>query len=307
MMDGLKTGNEMSGRSDCELTIANSIWCQSGYPFNHSFLELMRDNFRAEVFQLDFANGDERARNEINSWADKKTHGHLKALIGQGVLDGNTRLVLVNAIHFKAAWGMPFDKRMTKTEPFYAGGEQGVAAPFMCSDDNIEAGLESDDLQLLELPYSDPKLVIDILLPKNRTGLKPLEERLSAANMNKWFSELEEYSPQIELPRLKLAGLVNLHSALAAMGIRDLFDPGRADLSGISSAHKLYASHLAQGAYVAIDENGTEADATTAVEIKMLTRGRPMQFKADHPFVFAIRNRATGAILLLGRLVNPAE
>ena len=311
-----------AGRSPAyELVISNDLWGQRGYPFKADFTQRLKKDYGAELNQVDFAAKTEEARKAINDAVAGQTRDKIKDLIGPGVLDKLTRLVLTNAIYFKSNWDEPFRNELTKPEPFKLSPEKSVDVPMMHQQKHFE-NMETGDFQVLELPYKMNQLAMVIFLPRKADGLKDFEKSLTAGDLSKWLGELKSpLRPRtpapiaVTLPKFTFADAFNLAEALKAMGMPAAFDPVKADFSGMAEAAKtheppLFISAVIHKAFVAVDEQGTEAAAATAVAMRAGAARMPIEpkiFKADHPFVFLIRHNATGEILFMGRLTNPKE
>ncbi len=297
--------NAAQGQGSIQLRVANALWPQEGYAFLKEFLVLAREHYGALITPLDY--GDpEAARETINIWVEEKTEQKIKDLIVPGVLDVLTRLVLVNAIYFKGDWASQFDKALTEKAAFWMTPAQKVDVPLMTRESTFKY-TETDSLQVLELPYVGEDLSMIVLLPNRIDGLAELEEALTVENLGKWTSRLWERDVQVFLPRFKMTSQFRLDGALISLGMIDAFDGDRADFSGMDGrARWLYISAVIHKAFVDVNEEGTEAAAATAVVMRALcVPPPPATFRADHPFVFLIRENLTGSILFLGRVVNP--
>ncbi|MBN2391412.1 MAG: serpin family protein [Anaerolineae bacterium] len=292
-------------KGDILLQIANALWPHIGYPFLETFLTLTEEFYRVSITPVDYR-AAEVARQQINTWVEEKTQTKIKNLIPPGVLDDLTRLVLVNAIYFKGNWASQFAKERTQTVPFLVTPSQKVEAPMMAQEHPFGYG-ETDRLQILELPYVGSDLSMIVLLPKEVDGLAELETALSAPNLELWTNRLWEKEVHVFLPRFKISQGVKLNHTLALMGMVDAFDELKANFSGMDGNENwLYIAAVLHKAFVDVNEEGTEAAAATAVI--MGARGLPSSppiFRADHPFVFLIRENSTRSILFLGRVVNP--
>jgi serpin B len=291
------------------LRSANRLWPQKTYPLRQEFLQLLAEAFRAELEAVDYRNpGD--ARDRINRWIDERTAGRIKNLISPGTLNALTRLVLVNAVYFKARWRHQFKAHATAPHPFTLASGRQVTARMMRQVADFRY-LEDGDLQALEMPYVDPDLAMVILLPRRRDGLAELERRLTAPGLQSLFTALTEESVDVLLPRFRMDARFALMGAMQAFGVRDAFDMDRADFSGMDGRSQwLYIGAAVHASFVAVDEEGTEAAAATAVFIKEFSRRldsfeEPRVFQADHPFLYLIRQQSTGNILFLGRLADP--
>jgi len=304
LIGGLRTDFEKSGY---EFQIANRLWGQKGYPFLDSFLETIEKFYGAELALLDFKNAAERARRTINAWVEKETAGKIKDLIGPGVLNALTRLVLTNAVYFKADWSRQFKKELTKEAPFHLSSGRDVTVSLMNRKDDF-GYLEEEDLQVLELPYANGDLAMVILLPGKASGLAKLERSLTPENLDRWLSALRKREVNVYLPKFKLDSGFDLRSALSALGMSSAFTLGTADFSGMDGKKDLFISAVIHRAFVSVDEEGTEAAAATAVVMTMgLSPDQPPVFRADRSFVFLVRERATGGIIFIGRLEDPGK
>lgn len=290
-----------------ELRMANSLWPQSGYPLLKDYLARVRKSYGVDVIPLDFAHNAEHARGAINDWVAKETRGKIADLIPPGILDSLTRLVLVNAIYFKGTWESPFVGEYTREAPFHVAKDRTVQVPTMVqSGDFRYANL--DRLEILELPYAGGQVSMLILLPREQDGIAQLEQELSASNLAAWQDELREQEVVVYLPRFRMACMSRVDEALKAMGMTDAFDSARADFTGMDGRpHWLYLGAVLHKAYIEVNEQGTEAAAATAVtmEAGAAPGEPPPTFRADHPFIFMIREKESGTVLFMGRVIDP--
>ena len=288
------------------LSIANRLWAKQGYTFLKPFLAITRDDFGAELAQLDFVHQTEAARTTINAWVAKETHDKIKDLIGAGALNADTRLVLTNAIYFKGDWLTPFAKTSTANGPFHLTADKTGDVPMMHERASfLYSG--SADLQVLEMPYKGNDLAMVVLLPTKIDGLAGLEKSLTADRLANWLGGLRRHEVQVSLPKFKLTHAIELSDVLSAMGMPLAFS-ANADFSGMNGKRDLSISAVIHKAYVAVDEKGTEAAAATAVVMRALAMRVPREiehFNADHPFIFMIRDVHSGSILFLGRYTGP--
>lgn len=294
-----------------QLSVANRLWGQKGYSFLNTFVNLTQD-YGAGVEQVDFAHAAEQARISINSWAEQKTDRKIQNLIPQGLLNSEAKLVLTNAIYFKATWYSQFNPQNTKDQPFSITANQQVKVPMMYQEAALPYA-DLENLQVIELPYGDmqsddgSKLSLVILLPKQVDGLTVLEEQLTLENLDKWLASLRNDGQSVEiwLPKFKLASGIELKQVLSKMGMASAFINGVANFSGMNGKQNLFIFAALHKAFVDLNEKGTEAAAATAVNAG--TRGGSTTFRADHPFIFLIRDNQSSSILFLGRVVNPVE
>jgi len=290
-----------------ELAVANRLWGQKGYEFLPDFLALVEKNYGAGIEQVDFVADTEGSRKTINAWVERETRDKIKDLLKPGVLNALTRLVLTNAIYFKGKWSKEFDKEATQEEDFFLAPEKKVTAPLMHRTADF-GYFEGGDFQALELSYQGDRLAMVVLLPKAKNGLAALEASLSADKVAEWVGKLHRREVQVALPRFKTTAEFGLKDTLVAMGMADAFDPAKADLSGMNGKRDLFISAVVHKAFVDVNEEGTEAAAATAVVAGAGNGGGPPpEFRADHPFLFLIRDTRSGAILFLGRILDPTK
>ncbi len=309
----LNAPRKVRGKPAYELVVANALWGQKGYPFKEVFTKTVKANYDAGLEEVDYVKATEASRKKINAWVEKKTKQKIKNLIPRGVVNPATRLVLTNAIYFKSNWDEKFEKGATREGKFRfpaRAGEMAMAVrvPFM-HQQKRHGYMETDTFQAVDLMYRYGDLSMTIFLPRKFADLAAFEKTLTARNLTKWLGQFKRETVQLSLPKFKFTSQFGLAKTLKTMGMTDAFSPKTADFSGMTTADKLFISAVIHKAFVAVDEEGTEAAAATAVDIAMTAMPpRPKQpkvFKADHPFVFMIRHRATGSILFMGRVMNP--
>jgi serpin B len=288
-----------------QLSIANALWGQQGYGFKEDYLKLTQTSYGAGLRQIDFAGNTEAARQAINAWVAKETQDKIKDLFQKGVLNANTRLVLTNAIYFKGDWASQFKKDLTREEEFQTGTDK-VKTPLMHQTARFKY-LDADGLQALELSYVGKELSMVVLLPKKVDGLAELEKSLSAEKVAGWLGKLREQEVVVALPKFKTTCEYSLKEPLAALGMMKAFGP-TADFSGINGKKDdLFIQAVVHKAFVDVNEEGTEAAAATGIAVGV--RAVPVRavFRADHPFVFLIRDTRNDSVLFLGRVTNPTK
>lgn len=299
--------NAVQEKREIELSIANSIWGQEGYDFLKEFLDIINEYYQGKVKLVDFIEACENARNQINKWVEQKTKDKIKELIKPGILNPLTRLVLVNAIYFKGKWEKEFEKKLTKDTPFWLTPEDTVHCPMMQQKGSFNY-CENDSLQILELPYLGDDLSMFVLLPREVDGLNKLENSLTIDNLNKWMN-VSNKEIKVYLPKFKMTSGFSLGKTLYDMRMTDAFIPYKADFSGMNGSKELFISKVIHKAFVDVNEEGTEAAAATAVVMlkAVAVPKQPIVFRADHPFIFLIRDNNSGSVLFLGRLVDPTK
>jgi len=299
--------NAVQEKGYVRLNVANALWAQAGYPFLQEFLDLVIQHYKAKLGYANFAD-HEAARQEINAWVEEQTNEEIKELIPQGLLDELTRLVLVNAIYFKGNWASQFDKDNTTNAEFWIAPDTAVNVPMMAQTEEFKyADIANDHVQILELPYVGEELSMIILLPTEKNGLAELENSLSMEKLNGWQASLWQQEVMVYIPRFKVSSGFNLNESLETMGMSDAFSETAADFSGMDGTQELSISAVIHKAFVEVNEEGTEAAAATAVVMAGRGIKRTPTFRADHPFIFLIRDNPSGSILFLGRVVDPTK
>jgi len=285
------------------LNIANSTWGQDGWTWLPDFLDSLAVNYGAGMRLVDFATAPDECRVTINRWVEDKTEDRIKDLLPEGTIDNSTALVLVNAIYFNAAWLNHFEVENTFTGDFNLLDGSKVDAQLMrqTEDQNYTDG---DGYKALELEYDGEELSMVILLP-DVGRFEEIESNLDAEMIDGIVEDLSERSVDVTLPKFEYESQFGLVETLTSMGMTDAFMPDIADLSGMDGTRLLYITDVLHKAFVCVDEAGTEAAAATGVVIGYTSVPEPATFKADHPFIFFIRDIETGAILFLGRVLDP--
>ncbi len=296
-----KSGKESGNR----LMVANSLWPQANYRLRRVFLNLVKRYYGVKISRVDYGDA-ESARQKINTWVEEKTEQKISELIGPSVLDSLTRLVLVNAIYFKGTWEHTFSADQTYEEPFHLSQGEAIQAQIMHQKNSFRYS-EDEQVQVLELPYAGKHLSMLVLLPKATDGLAQLEGSITQENLKLWQDALEETEVNVALPRFELSFPFRLDDALQSMGMTDAFT-GAADFSGMEQTRELYLGAVLHKAFIKVNEEGTEAAAATAVIMQTKSVSfMSVDFIADHPFIFLIRDNQTGSVVFLGKLVKPGE
>ncbi|MEC4984608.1 MAG: serpin family protein [Oscillatoria sp. PMC 1068.18] len=293
-----------------QLSIANGLWGQKGYGFLDQCIELIKNNYKAPIAEVDFTTDTEEVQQKINDWIAQETENKITDFISEGALSSETRLVLTNAVSFQGSWEFPFEESLTTEEPFTLASGEKVSVPMMHHPGlSFVSYADLPELKILELPYLGSRLSAIALLPKQPNGLAQLEAKLTPENLNQWLSALAESPPdtkiEVWLPKLKISSELNLKRTLSAMGMEQAFNE-QADFSGFNGQQDLYLSHAVHKAFVRINEVGTEAGVASGM--MGTTRGGVQgSFRGDRPFIFLIRDHVSESILFLGRVVNPLD
>ncbi len=297
--------NHLGSQEDLELSMANALWAQQGYPFLTEFTELLDTRYDAGLRLVDFAGETEAARQTINEWVEEQTNEKIQDLIPRGVLSGDTRLVLTNAIYFLGNWQQPFDAAKTAPLPFTTGAGRQVKTPTMHQEARFRYA-EDATAQCLEMAYEGGDMAMTILLPRQTDGLAELEGRLDASALQQWTDRLRPQRVSVFLPKFSTTAEFQLKNVLSAMGMTDAFTVPPADFSGMDGTRELFVQEVVHKAFVDVGEEGTEAAAATGVVVGVRSAPQPApEFRADRPFLFLIRDTRSGAILFIGRLAEP--
>jgi serpin B len=286
------------------LHIANAIWGQAGYTFLSEFLDVLAVNYGAGLRLVDFVAASEEARVTINDWVSEQTEGRIKDLIPSGAIDALTRLVLTNAIYFNAAWSVPFQEELTEDGPFYLLDGTEVTVPMMKQIESLGYAA-GQGYQAVELPYDGYELSMVLLVPE-AGEFDAFEDALDVERVESILQNLAPTQVALSMPKFTIESSFSLVDALDALGMPDAFSE-KADFSGMTGNRELFVSDVVHKAFVSVDEAGTEAAAATAV-IMALTAApaEPIRVTVDRPFIFAIRDIETGALLFVGRVIDPS-
>jgi serpin B len=289
--------------ADHEMTIANAIWPAEGFKLHPDFVRKIRDSYGGAARPLDFGDADD-ARSEINDWASDQTDGRIDELVPRGAFDADTRLVLTNAIHFRGAWEHEFNGDFTAPDRFTLTDGSAVKTPMMRDSFYGVAHAQFEGFAMLELPYLGGEIAMLILLPDRHDGLAAVEARLTGEALSDWISQMKPAAVDIRLPKFRIKWRDDLKAALRTLGITDAFNPEAADLGPMNtSSEPLFVDAVYHQGFIDVDEQGTEASASTAVAVA--AAAEPPKFHADRPFLFIIREHTTGALLFIGRLMQP--
>lgn len=292
-----------TAQDDFQLEVANSIWGQRDYTFRPEFLDLLAENYGAGLRTIDFRSAPEAARQSINGAVAEQTHDKIKDLLPPDSIDAQTALVLANAIYFNAKWQSPFESYRTGDQPFHLEGGGTVTAPLMGLEGSLRYA-KTADYQAVALPYQGGVSML-VLLPREG-AMADFERGLNAELLQIIQQSLAVTFMGLRLPKFTLhSPSISLRQALTQLGMADAFDEAKADFSGIDGMQRLFLSNAFHQAMVRVDEQGTEAAAATAL-VGIPASGPPgTQMIVDRPFVFAIQDDPTGALLFMGRIVNP--
>jgi serine protease inhibitor len=300
-----------------QLDVGAAIFIQRDTDVLKEFLKLLELEYQSEAKVVDFANQPATARKVINDWAAEKTHGKIDTVVQPDDITAQTRVMLASAVYFKGAWEHAFERSRTDKQPFYVAAEETIDCELMQQTEEF-GYVHQDGVRVLVIPYRGRELSMVVILPDEKEGLRAVEEQIDDQTLSGWIAAAEKNVVRVPvwLPRFKFENGHDLESTLVKLGVTTAFDPAEADLSRIdgvrptsAGAGRLYVDKIWQQALIEVNEEGTEAAAVTTIEAKSAVDegAEPPKFRADHPFLFLIRENANGLILFLGRVVDPSK
>ena len=294
-----------------QLAIANALWGQQGLAILPAYQDLLRTNYKSELQTVDFAANPQAAASAINAWAEQNTNGHIKNLVQANSFNAESLLVLANAVYFHGKWENEFSEYSTEPDDFWLDKAQKISVLMMNQTDHFSYFADAS-LQAIELPYRSGKYSMIVLLPKERDGLATLEKQLNADSLGKYVAGLEKKEVKLFLPKFELEANLSLKEFLSNLGMPLAFQ-NEADFSRITNNQRgIKLDAAIQKTFLKVNEKETEAAALTGIAgaaagVAPAPPAPPPVFRADHPFIFLIRETATNSILFLGRLTNPSD
>lgn len=288
-----------------EIETANQLWGQREFPFETTFLDVIAQNFGAGLRIVDFIGDTEGSRQAINQWVSDRTRDRIPELIPEGIITVDTRLVLTNAVYLKAPWMWPFDEDGTEKGDFTLLDGSAIQADLMHVIAQVPY-TEGDGFRAVELPYADGSLAMLVVVP-DEGSFEDVSSAFDATMLDAVAGELQTAQVTLRLPKWEFRTQASLKDALSEMGMPTAFEGGIADFTRMSSAgDQLYISAVVHEAFIAVDEEGTEAAAATAVIIGETSAPEAVELTVDRPFMFFLRDRETGATIFIGQVTNPA-
>ncbi len=299
-----------NGEKEYELNTANALWAQKDYPFLEEYINTVRQRYGGEITNLDFIKETESSRKTINEYIEKNTNNKIKNLIPKGVLSPLTRMVITNAIYFKGKWKLEFDKQDTKELDFYVTPDNPVKIEMMFIEPKETKFnyLETEEVQLIELPYQGEEVSMLILLPKE--NIESIESDLNFEKIKEYKEKMKETEVDaLYLPKFEFDTKYFMKEVLISMGMNSAFFYGMADFSKMDGTKELVIDDVIHQAYVSVDEEGTEAAGATAVIIGLTSMAPDNEkiFMANRPFIFIIQDNKTENILFIGRVSDPTK
>jgi len=291
--------------AELQLAIANALWGQQGTKFGADFVELLAHQYGAGMNLVDYATDAGAARVEINDWVADQTDGRIDELVPEGALDSLTRLVLTNAVYLLAPWETPFVKGSTSSSVFHLVDGSETTAELMRLVEPLRYAT-GDGWQAVELPYAGRELSMIVIVP-DQGRFDEIESTLSTAQLDEIQAALTSIRVNLRFPQFEFTTQAALLPALAALGLDEAIDPSLADFSAMTANKSLYIGDVIHHAFIAVDEDGTEAAAATAVVVQMMSASPPsFELTVDRPFMFQIRDATTGSVLFFGRVMDPS-
>lgn len=286
------------------LSISNGLWVQNGFDLLDEYVAEVTGYYSASVRNLDFSGDTEGSREIINDWVAENTMNKILNLIPRGLLVPDTRVVLTNAVYFKASWSKPFHEYATSYEEFLLVDGSAIDVPMMTQTEHFNYA-STEGCRAVELDYAGGNTGMLILLPHGNIQefqrdfdadmLETIRRRLSSANV------------RLSMPRFEFTKSIGLSGILSSLGMESAFGNG-ADFSGFTGNPDLFISKVLHKAFVKVDEEGTEAAAATAVIMNRITAVRPppIEMNINRPFIFLIQDRTTNTIVFMGRVMDPS-
>ena len=307
----IKELNAASGKEDSQLSVANALWADAGCSFFPEFLDLLKTMYGSELQALDLEKDPENACRVINQWIEKHTQKRIREVAHPGIFGPLTRLVLTNAVFFKGQWALPFDEAFTEPAPFKISPESGYGSSInvlMMRQREAFPYMEAGGFQVLELPYESPELSMIVFLPKKETDLPNFETSLTLEKLTESLKSLRTQEVEVFIPKFQFTSEFSLVEPLGSMGMRDVFNYKAADLSGMTDEKALEISEAIHKAFIDVNEEGTEAAAANLLAGCLAYDEEPPKpvpiFRADHPFLFLIRDIRSESILFMGRVAD---
>ncbi len=298
------TGTALAnGQLTPKLNNANAVWGQKGFSILPAYLDTLAVNYGAGLHLVDFITATESSRQTINSWVEEQTNHRIQNLIPQGEVSGDTRLVLTNVIWFKADWASPFSKTITSNQTFTNHNNSASSVPFMRKQFSLPYA-QTSGCQAVDIPYAGDNLSMLVIMPAPGT-FDAFLASLTPAVLADITGHLSDKMAFFSMPKFSFTKTTPVGPILRSLGMVDTFSPGLADLSGIDGNHDLFVAAVFHQAFIGVDEAGTEAAAATAITIgTTMAPVSNLTLDIDHPFIFLIRDRQTGLILFMGKVVS---
>jgi len=289
-----------------QLENTNSLWVNSGVTLSPDFVAKNETNLGAKVTTLDFHSAD--APKTINDWVSEKTKGKIPTIVEK--VPEDARLYVINTVYFKGKWSQPFRKELTEDRDFTLADGTKERVPTMSQTDSLGYFTNGDAVGVA-LPYGSGRLEMVIFMPGGKNDLTTLEKKLDANNWSAWMKTVKKQRVELTMPKFHTDFAADLNGALKSAGMADAFDPVKANFTNIEAKNattkpeKLYLSDVKHKVSVDVNEEGTEAASATSGQVSATAIMLPTKFTVDHPFLYAIRDTQTGAVLFFGAMLDP--
>ncbi|XP_025735232.2 serpin I2 isoform X1 [Callorhinus ursinus] len=293
-------------KQEFTFNLANALYLQEGFTVKEQYLHSNKAFLQSAIKLVDFQDAKTSAET-ISTWVESKTDGKIKDMFSGEDFGPLTRLVLVNAVYFKGNWKQKFTKEKTQLMNFTKKDGVAVKIPMMKALVRTKYGYFSEssmNYQVLELPYKGDEFSLIIVLPAEDVNIEEMEKQITAHQILKWFSEMQEDEVEVGLPRFKVEQKLDFKEALYSLNITEIFSGG-CDLSGITDSAEVFVSQVMQHVFFEINEDGSEAATSTGMHIPVIMSLAQNKFIANHPFLFIVKNNPTESILFMGRVTNP--
>lgn len=284
-----------------EIKMGNSIWMNKGLLVREDFKSIGRNFYEAEISTVDFTKNS--ATETINKWISKQTAGNIKKIVDR--FDRNTSMALINTVYFKGKWSKSFNEKNTSKQKFTSSDNSVKEVDMMKEQLSVDY-LNGESFQAIRLPYEDSNFGMYIFLPDKEKSIDNLLNEISFDNWNRWMNKFTRKEAQVQLPKFKIEFEAELNEMLETFGMRSAFTD-EADFTKISDKHSLYIDLVKQKCYIDVNEAGTEAAAVTVVTMKETSAAidKPIDFKVDRSFIYAIADKKTGMLLFIGKIEKP--
>jgi serpin B len=299
-------GKQGANGGPMRVNLVNSAWAERTFTFKSDYLDVLAASYGAGVNLLDFIGASESARTTINGWVADKTEQKIKDLLPKGAIDNATRLVLVNAVYFNDDWLYPFDPGETFASTFTLLDNSKVGVKWMSNHLSNIPALKGTGFCAVALPYQDERLSLLMVVP-DAGNFASFEASMDAAKLDGIVAGLTKQQVVLGMPRFKVETGESLSAMLKNLGMTSAFVPGQADFSGMDGAPDLYVSDVIHKAFIDVAEKGTEAAAATAAVMVGAALPSGLIISMDRPFIFILRDQPTGAILFMGRVLDPTK
>lgn len=294
--------NEINkGEENYSLSIANALWMQKDYPVKDEYKKVITDYYGGEARNLDFIDDTDNSRETINKWVEEKTTNKIKNLFSEGSINPDTRLILTNAIYFKGEWEIQFEPKNTQKETFFTFSGKNQEVDMMKLTGESFNYMGDENVQILEMDYKGSDVSMIIILPREGK-FEDVQKMLTLDKYTEWKKDMNIKEVNVYIPKFKIETETSLKKYLVNLGIKDAFEPGIANFSGIDGSQNLYIESVIHKAFVEVNEEGTEATAATGVTVGITSMPQVYTFRVDRPFLFFIQQKESGNILFMGRV-----